>query len=293
MPEGPEIYTSTLIIKKQLENLYLNNIEYTSNFTNSRNLLNTELVDYELPLKIKEIFSRGKRVNFICENSKKEGSVFVWFYSMTGRLCFTHRGKPLIIMTFNPNLITDKNYNETNDIILYYEDSRTLGFVKYAISEEEIEDIYKDVGPDFLNNEVELDYFTTIIKNKRMKTKPIAELLIDQSKISGIGNYLRAEILYEAKISPFRQLQNITDTEIDNLYNIILKTLKESVKLGGLSFNDYLNPNSEKGQFVCQIYGNTHDSEGNIIVKEKIGPVPSPGKKDMRRSIHWVRKVQT
>ena len=73
---------------------------------------------------------------------------------MTGRLCFIHIGKPLITITFNKYLPTDDNYTQDDEIILYYEDSRTLGWVKYAIIDEEIDDIYKDVGPDFMKDEV-------------------------------------------------------------------------------------------------------------------------------------------
>ncbi len=34
--------------------------------------------------------------------------------------------------------------------------------------------------------------------------KPIAELLMDQTMFAGIGNIFRAELLYRARVSPFR-----------------------------------------------------------------------------------------
>jgi len=211
----------------------------------------------------------------------------VWFYSMTGRLCFKHRGKPLIILTLSSK---EENGKFKKKTILYYEDGRTLGFVKYAITDEQIEDIYKDVGPDFMHNEVLIDYFTSVIKNKRIKTKKIAELLLEQHRFAGIGNYLRAEILYVSKISPYRQLQDITDKEIKILYKNIVKILKESAEKRGLSFENYLDPNSEMGEFECKVYGMETDPEGNEVIKEKIGTVPKG--KDTRRAIHWVPEIQ-
>ncbi len=215
---------------------------------------------------------------------------------MTGRLCFKHRGKPLIILTFNKNkpyLNGEKNksYNKKDNIILYYEDSRTLGFVKYAISEEEIEDIYKDVGPDFMKDEVSLEYFTQVIQNKRIKTKQIGDLLLEQGKFAGIGNYLRAEILYASKISPFRELKDLTDKDIKTIYKNIIKIVKESADKGGMSFKDYLNPYGDMGDFECKVYGRETDPHGNEVVSEKIG-TPPKGKKDTRRTIHWVPEVQ-
>lgn len=206
---------------------------------------------------------------------------------MTGRLCFKHRGKPLIILTLSSK---EENGKFKKKTILYYEDGRTLGFVKYAITDEQIEDIYKDVGPDFMHNEVLIDYFTSVIKNKRIKTKKIAELLLEQHRFAGIGNYLRAEILYVSKISPYRQLQDITDKEIKILYKNIVKILKESAEKRGLSFENYLDPNSEMGEFECKVYGMETDPEGNEVIKEKIGTVPKG--KDTRRAIHWVPEIQ-
>lgn len=286
MPEGPEIKHSTKILNERLNSYYITKFEYIGNYIN-RDLLNLKNMKKDLPLQIKEIFSRGKRINFLCENSKKEGSVFIWFYSMTGRLCFEHRGKPLIAITLNKDL----DMNEDDEIILYYEDSRTLGWVKYAIADEEIDEIYKDVGPDFLRDEVSLEYFTSIIRNKRIRSKEIGELLIVQRYFSSIGNYLRAEILYMCKISPFRTLENLTDRDIKMLYDKTIKILKESTQKGGMSFRDYINPDGEKGNFECKVYGQDTDPLGNEVVGEKIGTPPKNGK-DSRRNIWWVPKLQ-
>jgi formamidopyrimidine-DNA glycosylase len=298
MPEGAELYTSSLVLNEELQNFYLLAVDYTKDFKNSRDLLNQTAVKKDLPLHVKEIFSRGKRVNFVCENMKKEGSVFVWFYSMTGRLCFEHRGKPLIILTFNKNLPflnndpKNKNpkYDEDDDIILYYEDSRTLGFVKYATTEEEIDDIYKDVGPDFMYDEVSLEYFTQVIQNPRIKKKQIGILLIENDKFSGIGNYLRAEILYASKISPYRILEELTQKDIKIIHKNIIKIMKESAEKGGMSFRDYLNPHGKMGNFKCKVYGQEYDPLGNKVLSEKIGSPPKG--KDNRRTIHWVPEVQ-
>jgi len=288
MPEGPETADTARKLNAKLQNLYLIRIKYSDNYK-SRDKYNHS-IEKDLPLKIEEIFTKGKRINFLCENPKNQGSVFVWFFAMTGRLCFEHRGNPLIEMIFNKNKKDNKKYSEDDDISLYYEDSRKLGFMKYAIYENEIEEIYKDVGPDFLLGEVDFEYFSKIISNPRIKNKEIGELLILNSYFSGIGNYLRAEILYASKVSPFRRLESLTDKEIKKIYDNIIKILNESLEKGGMSFRDYLDPFGKEGEFTCKVYGQKKDPKGNKVVSEKIGTPPKG--KDSRRSVHWVPEIQ-
>ena len=56
--------------------------------------------------------------------------------------------------------------------------------------------------------------FEKIIKNKRVSEKTLPEVLMNQKKISGVGNYLKSEILYASKISPYRLIKDLTDSEI-------------------------------------------------------------------------------
>ena len=44
-------------------------------------------------------------------------------------------------------------------------------------------------------------------------------VLLDQKIIAGIGNYLRSEILYYAKIDPFKKIKDFDENDYKNLYN--------------------------------------------------------------------------
>lgn len=48
---------------------------------------------------------------------------------------------------------------------------------------------------------------------------------MDQKTISGIGNYLRADCLWLAKISPHRLVKSMDDNEIKELYHSIQKLI--------------------------------------------------------------------
>ena len=63
------------------------------------------------------------------------------------------------------------------------------------------------------------------LTNIKLANKQIGDFLHDCKKFSGIGNYLRCEILYECKISPFRKLSELSLDEIENLYKVSLKII--------------------------------------------------------------------
>ena len=56
------------------------------------------------------------------------------------------------------------------------------------------------LGPDPLNGDKPEEAFARIAKAK----KPIGVLLMEQDVMSGIGNIYRAELLFRARLSPFR-----------------------------------------------------------------------------------------
>jgi formamidopyrimidine-DNA glycosylase len=91
--------------------------------------------------------------------------------------------------------------------ILIYTDPPNFGH-KYIIS-------YKTMllelanTSDPIKEDIQPHTLETLLTNGRIKTKPIAKLLLDQDVIVGIGNYLRAEILYKAKIHPLMPANEI------------------------------------------------------------------------------------
>ena len=73
---------------------------------------------------------------------------------------------------------------------------------------------------------------------------------MNQSYLSGIGNYLKSEILYQSKISPYRKLESLNENDIEILYKNIIKISNDSLKAGGATIRNYSNINDEKGNYV-------------------------------------------
>lgn len=286
MPEGPEILCSVNILKKQLEGFYITKVTFEQGF-DKRNLLDRKLLLNDIPLKIVEIVARAKRVNFICDNNRNEGGVLIWFYALQGRLCFKPKTSHHVEMTISKK--TEDNFEEVTK--LYYEDVINLGFMKYAVTTNQIEDIYKHIGPDFTNDEVTAEMFETVIKNKRIKHKFVVDFLLDQKYFSGIGNYLRAEILYDAKIRPSASLMELVENDkITILYNSIRSVMRCAISSGGMTSRNYTDPNGDIGRFQAKVYNKKTDDFGNIIISDKLGKIPKG--KDTRRTIWWCPNLQ-
>src|SRR5690606_20491309 len=85
-------------------------------------------------------------------------------------------------------------------------------------------------------------------------------LLMDQTKIAGIGNIYANEALFEAKINPARKANSLDATEAALLFTSVQKVLKKGLLHGGASEVNFLNVEGKKGSF--QEYTKVYRKEG-------------------------------
>jgi endonuclease VIII-like 1 len=78
--------------------------------------------------------------------------------------------------------------------------------------------------------------------------KPLNELLMSQKWFNGVGNYLRAEILYRLDINPFQPANNLTTDELDELIKIVHLCVRDAYSLGGGQLKDWHNPYGTEGE---------------------------------------------
>ena len=104
-----------------------------------------------------------------------------------------------------------------------------------------------------------------------------------QKYTSGIGNYLKAEVLYRAKMNPTKKLHELSDNEIKTLYDSIMFQLILSYQHHGLTIKSYWDPEGRPGTCPRQVYGKPKDLLGNPVEKFK---------DSKERTVHWVPSVQ-
>ena len=78
---------------------------------------------------------------------------------------------------------------------------------------------------------------------------PIKAVLMDQSRIAGLGNLLCDEILWRAKITPGRGAFSLVDEELTVLQKLIVSTVRALSKRGGSHLGDLQASRSRGG--VC------------------------------------------
>lgn len=87
-------------------------------------------------------------------------------------------------------------------------------------------DPLKKLGPEPFSSGFTLEAFARALQGKRRMVKKV---LIDQSIVAGIGNAYADEILFRARISPFRYVHTLTPEELERLWKAIPETLRWAI----------------------------------------------------------------
>jgi formamidopyrimidine-DNA glycosylase len=110
---------------------------------------------------------------------------------------------------------------------------------------------------------------------------------MDQNVIAGIGNIYSDEILFEAKVHPLREVQNLKDEEMKKIYLAMKKILKKGIELKGESISDYRRPSGEKGDFDKERRVYRRENQPCFICQTKIKRIKLGG-----RSSYFCPKCQ-
>ncbi|XP_022153477.1 formamidopyrimidine-DNA glycosylase isoform X4 [Momordica charantia] len=84
------------------------------------------------------------------------------------------------------------------------------------------------LGPDALLEPMKLDVFIESLGKKKLAIKT---LLLDQSYISGIGNWVADEVLYQARIHPSQSAATLSKESCATLHKCIQEVLERAVEV--------------------------------------------------------------
>jgi formamidopyrimidine-DNA glycosylase len=156
-------------------------------------------------------------------------------------------------------------FANTGDV--FFVDIRNFGTVK-QFTQKELEHKLDYLGIDPLQNTIDFRDMATLLTLHGHLT--LAEFLMDQRLIAGIGNYLKAEILWHACLSPHRLASSLNSDDVSNLTSAINKVPRVSFENQGASIRNYVTPTQAKGKFseLFEVYQHKIDRHGNTVVKE-------------------------
>ncbi|MFC4242857.1 Fpg/Nei family DNA glycosylase [Gryllotalpicola reticulitermitis] len=110
-----------------------------------------------------------------------------------------------------------------------------------AISAFEVQQVIDRLGPDPLNDDTDAGE-ERVVTGIRKSNQPIAQLLMDQSVVSGIGNVYRAELLYRARLNPFTPGKKVPEDVARALWRDWAHLLDIGVRTGQMMTMDGLSP---------------------------------------------------
>lgn len=91
------------------------------------------------------------------------------------------------------------------------------------------------LGPDCLDRLTTPAKVVRRLESKRFHRRGLTALLLDQSFIAGLGNYLRSEILFEAGVHPDLRPVDCDDAHRKALAKAIVALPRRSYKTGGIT----------------------------------------------------------
>ena len=193
----------------------------------------------------------------------------------------------------NVEFITNKKTKGNTFISFYFYDQLSFGTLKAIENSTEnngkllLEKKLRELGADLMDSNTSFDIIRDKIRKKVNESKAIGNVIVNQKLISGVGNYLRADALWMAKISPFRKVSEVSDKELETLYWSLLSLIwgdydfKEGKKKGLIK---YKIPFEYKKNFF--VYRQDTDINNNPIAKKELF------EGSQKRFIYWVKEVQ-
>lgn len=256
MPELPEVETMRMQLEKFLVGSKISDVQIK---TPSYELDKDKLIGWEV-IKVRR-FAKVSSIDL------SNGYSILTHVKLTGQ--FIYKGpkhkttEPISkkVVGGAPGPHTHIIFEFSDGGKLYYNDIRKFGWVRLVKTEDvEKEKFIKTLGPEphiaqgFSGAVLTKEYFKNLISKSRRNIKV---LLMDQSKIGGVGNIYANDALYLSKISPKRTANTLTDKEQDILYNSIEFVLKEGLKYGGASELAFVTPDGKEGEYQNHtlIYG--------------------------------------
>ena len=262
MPEIAEVETvrNTLklkILKKQIERvqiLYPKMIEKES-LDLEKTLVGKEFIDID---RIGKWLLFDLKDYYLLSHLRMEGKFFI-------------KDKKDPIEKHEHIIITFKDGTD-----LRYHDTRKFGRMN-LVKKEDLNNVVaiKKQGYEPNSKELTKEYLYDKIKDKKIAIKT---LLLDQTIISGLGNIYANEVLFDAKINPLKEGNEVTLKECEAIINSANKIIKQAIENGGTTIKSYTSSLGVTGRFQQYLKVHKKENEPCCICKQPIQNIKVNGR---------------
>ena len=201
-------------------------------------------------VSVEGVGRRGKHILIRLDN----GHVLIVHLRMTGKFLY------LPLETDLPKH-THAIFYLDGERRLVFNDQRQFGLMKIVRAKEldETKEL-RSLAPEPFSEEFTADYLRMALSRSRRTLK---ETLLDQKRVVGLGNIYAAEVMFLARINPFKIAAALGKRRVPRLHRAILDVLSESLSNGLIANVDAESPEESyfSGSFDrrWRVYGREGD----------------------------------
>ncbi len=212
---------------------------------------------------IERVGRRGKHILIMLDNSL----VLLVHLRMSGRFLYLPVEAPLPKHTHAIFYLDDERR-------LVFSDQRHFAMMKIVpVSQLSETKELRSLAPEPFSKEFTPDYLYSALLRSRRTLK---ETLIDQTRVSGLGNIYAAEVMFLARANPFLNASQFSRRRVPRLHRAILETLSEALAHGSTMNVD---PENIDGGY----YGGGYEGRWRVYDREG-EPCPACGARIRRVS---------
>lgn len=274
MPELPEVETVRLQLMNKVIGKTISSVE----------VLHDKTVDHDTTIeakltgkKISDIDRVGKLLIF--SFTDEDDLYLLAHLKMTGQFFYIDDdgdlfggGHSVNAADLNlPSPHTRVIFHFTDQTALYFNDMRLFGYTKIA-DRTYMETARLKFGPEPIADDFDCEWFAKKLKNRKTSVKAA---LLDQSFVAGLGNIYVDEALWRAKVRPTRRADRVTKTEAAALCAAAGDVMRESIAVGGTTFQHFKDTGGEIGNFTTHLkvfgqHGQSCSRCGTLIEKIRV-----------------------
>lgn len=280
MPELSEVKVVADELDCAISTRMLQQIHLITNFDDSKYTKNTDDLDALnelLPLTIIKVATKGKNIFIELENEV----YIVMHFRMAGKITLNHDKHSHF------QFDVDQKEESSEYSTFYYTEPRRMGTIDFYTTKQKFDEYMDQWALPLIFGEENMTFDQFKSKIHKYKNGCFLYKLMDQKSIcSGAGNYVCAETFYAAKLYPWIKCSQMTDQNIQDVYDALIDIFKRAYDAKGMTVHSYVNTKGEKGKFMSQlkVYNKKKTNKGYEVRNDKGGH---------GRTIWWCPAIQT
>lgn len=211
MPEGPEIFLAARAVHAAVAGQPITlALRHPALLTKARSLRG---------VRIARVYARSKAMLTEFAN----GTVLYSHNQLYGEWVLHKIGAPLLAKQIRLVIHT-----ATHQAVLY----SATDFAWLKVGTESSHPYIAKLGPDVLDDTVTARQIAARLA--QFPRRVVADALLDQHVIAGLGNYLRADVLFVARVNPLRKIADLSLSELLRIANACKALTRRSVQRHGV-----------------------------------------------------------